>query len=182
MTPRNDLLLLAGKIVTVIMQVATGIGGATIAVVLPAFTFLRGDALEGFSDGSGITVADLPLVPTVALLALLLAALAAMFVFFSRLRSIIATVGSGDPFAPANAERLSAMAWLFLGVQILQWPATICAHIVAEAAREFDDFQLEVAGGDGFSLTGILMVIVLFILARVFRHGAAMREDLEGTV
>ena len=33
-----------------------------------------------------------------------------------------------------------------------------------------------------FSLSGILMVLVLFILARVFRHGAAMREDLEGTV
>ena len=28
----------------------------------------------------------------------------------------------------------------------------------------------------------VLMVIVLFILARVFKHGAAMREDLEGTV
>ena len=31
-------------------------------------------------------------------------------------------------------------------------------------------------------LTGFLIVLVLFILARVFRHGAAMREDLEGTV
>ena len=29
---------------------------------------------------------------------------------------------------------------------------------------------------------GILLVLILFILARVFRHGAAMREDLEGTV
>ena len=33
-----------------------------------------------------------------------------------------------------------------------------------------------------FSLTGVLLALVLFILARVFRHGAAMREDLEGTV
>ena len=28
----------------------------------------------------------------------------------------------------------------------------------------------------------ILLVIILFILARVFRHGASMRADLEGTV
>jgi len=32
------------------------------------------------------------------------------------------------------------------------------------------------------SLTGLLVGLVLLILARVFRHGAAMREDLEGTV
>jgi hypothetical protein len=182
MNPRNDFLLLAGKILTIFMQAAVGIGGATIALVLPLFAFLRGDALEGFSDGSGISAADLPFAPTLALLVLLLLALAAMFIFFGRLRAIIATVGSGDPFAPANAERLSMMAWLFLGVQVLMWPATICAHIVADAVRDLNDLDLEVGSGDGFSLTGILMVLILFILARVFRHGAAMREDLEGTV
>jgi len=182
MNPRNDLLLLAGKIVTVIMQAAVGIGGATIALVLPLFALARGDALMGFADGSGITPADLPFGPTIALLSLLLLVLVAMFVFFGKLRAIIATVGSGDPFAPANAERLSVMAWLFLGVQTLMWPAAICAHIVADAVRDLDNFDLEVGNGDGFSLTGILMVLILFILARVFRHGAAMREDLEGTV
>jgi hypothetical protein len=31
-------------------------------------------------------------------------------------------------------------------------------------------------------LFGLVVGLVLFILARVFRHGAAMREDLEGTV
>ena len=31
-------------------------------------------------------------------------------------------------------------------------------------------------------MTAWLLVVILFILARVFRHGAAMREDLEGTV
>ena len=30
--------------------------------------------------------------------------------------------------------------------------------------------------------TGLLLAIVLFILARIFRHGVEMREDLEGTV
>ena len=182
MNPRNDLLLLAGKILTVIMQAAVGIGGITIAIVLPLFAFMRGDTLEGFSDGSGVSVADLPFAPTVALLALLLLVLAGMFVFFGKLRAIIATVGSGDPFAPDNAERLSVMAWLFLGVQGLLWPVSLCANIVAHAARDVEGFDLEVNGGDGISLTGLLLVIILFILARVFRHGAAMREDLEGTV
>ena len=33
-----------------------------------------------------------------------------------------------------------------------------------------------------FSTNGLLLALVLFILARVFRTGAKMREDLEGTV
>jgi hypothetical protein len=32
------------------------------------------------------------------------------------------------------------------------------------------------------SLTGLAVGLVLFILARVFRKGAEMRQDLEGTV
>ena len=34
----------------------------------------------------------------------------------------------------------------------------------------------------GFSGGGLLLMLVLFILARVFRRGAEMREELEGTV
>jgi hypothetical protein len=37
-----------------------------------------------------------------------------------------------------------------------------------------------VEGGVDFG--GIILVLTLFVLARVFKHGAAMREDLEGTV
>ena len=32
------------------------------------------------------------------------------------------------------------------------------------------------------AILGILLALVLFILARVFREGAAMRSELEGTV
>ena len=32
------------------------------------------------------------------------------------------------------------------------------------------------------SANGLLLVLVLFILARVFKTGAQMRDDLEGTV
>ena len=34
----------------------------------------------------------------------------------------------------------------------------------------------------GLDIEGILLALILFILARVFRHGARMRDDLEGTV
>jgi hypothetical protein len=34
----------------------------------------------------------------------------------------------------------------------------------------------------GLSFGGVLLALVLFILARVFRKGAEMRAELEGTV
>ena len=43
------------------------------------------------------------------------------------------------------------------------------------------DFHMSFDDG-GFDMTALLLTVILFILARVFRHGAAMREDLEGTV
>lgn len=181
MHPRNDLLLLAGKIMTIILQGAVGIGAVTLATVLPVLAFARSDALAGFADGSQIDLATLPLGPTIALLAILLLVLAAMFVFFGKLRAIINTVGEGEPFVPANAERLSLMAWLMLATQLLLFPAAWLGNIVAEWANTIEDVHIS-ANGDGIDLTGILMVLLLFILARVFRHGAMMREDLEGTV
>ncbi|MEL7219331.1 MAG: DUF2975 domain-containing protein, partial [Pseudomonadota bacterium] len=71
-------------------------------------------------------------------------------------------------------------AWLLLAVQLLSIPLAALALTLVEWAGDIEDVQFSI--GDGFDLSGILMVIVLFILARVFRHGTRMREDLEGTV
>lgn len=177
----HDPLLLAGKVVTVILQIVVAIGAAALAIAIPVVAIYRSAIVDAVADGHHIPLAELPVAPTIGLLVALLLLLAAMFVFFGKLRAIIATVGEGDPFAPANAERLSSMAWLMLAVEALAWPAALFAAEVAEWASKYDDVNIDI-GTDGFSLTGILMVLTLFILARVFRYGAAMREDLEGTV
>jgi hypothetical protein len=109
-----------------------------------------------------------------------LAIVVMMFFFFGKLRRIIRTVGEGDPFQPANADRLNAMAWLTVGVQLCFLPAAALGMELAKYADEMKDANINVDGG--MDIEGILLAIVLFILARVFRHGAAMREDLEGTV
>jgi hypothetical protein len=111
----------------------------------------------------------------IALLAtgLVLAALA--FRFLLHLRRIVDSVATGDPFAPQNADRLTAMAWLTLIGQVVVIPAIFVGAWLATILKDAD-FEFEI------SLSAILLALVLFILARVFRHGAAMREDLEGTV
>ena len=56
--------------------------------------------------------------------------------------------------------------------------ALTAADLVGTLADENADFTVDA----GFDLTTVLVIVVLFILARVFKHGAQMRDDLEGTV
>ena len=115
-----------------------------------------------------------------------LAILGMLFVFFGKLRRIIGTVGEGDPFQPENATRLSQMGWLMLGTQLAIIPAGFIAIQLTRYADAIEktgveNFHFSMGNGD-LDMTALLLVVILFILARVFRHGAAMREDLEGTV
>ncbi len=179
-TRPNDLLLIGGKIITVFMQIAMAIGAVALVIAVPLLVVFSGDIAAEVASEFGPDGPALPVIALIGIMLIGLAIVAAMFVFFGKLRQIIDTVGEGDPFAPANADRLALMGWLMLGVQLLLIPAAALGVYLASFADEIEDVHLTVDGG--FDLTGILMVIVLFILARVFKHGAAMREDLEGTV
>ena len=88
---------------------------------------------------------------------------------------VIESVGAGDPFAPVNATRLARMGWLMIGVQLSSVPIGALAMWIGERVKDVD-FEFGISG------QGIMLALVLFILARVFRHGAAMRDELEGTV
>ena len=118
--------------------------------------------------------------PALPILMLAIAALLALGVYFLvLLRRIVNSVGEGDPFIPANATRLSHMGWIALIGQIVSIP--LGAAVVWIARIVEDDPKVRV-DEFGFSGSGILLVLILFILARVFRRGAEMREELEGTV
>jgi hypothetical protein len=92
-----------------------------------------------------------------------------------RLLAMISTVQSGDPFIAANADRLQAIAWVLLALQILSIASGLIGKAVSTAGHPV---QL----GAGFSFHGWLAVLLMFVLARVFAEGARMRDDLEGTV
>lgn len=99
--------------------------------------------------------------------------------FMIELFGIMDTVGTGDPFAPENGSRLSRMGWLAIGAQgialALKGVVKVLEPYAIKAGKPIDlEFDLD--------MSGVLLVLILFILARVFRHGAAMRADLEGTV
>lgn len=93
----------------------------------------------------------------------------------TRLLEIVESVGDGKAFVSENAVRLQAIAWTLLALQLLHLAV---GGIVAflEAAGENFDIDWD------FAFTPWLAILLLFVLARVFEQGVAMREELEGTV
>jgi len=178
--PANDLLLLAGKVLTVLMQAVLAIGAAAVAFAFFGVTLFNDSINDELRAEFGAAITDLPTVAVLALLALAGIVVAALFLFFGKLRGIITSVAEGDPFVPENADRLTAMAWLMLGTYLLTSVMALVAAFVVDWASQFEDVHFSATVG--FDFTSLLLIIVLFILARVFRQGAAMRADLEGTV
>lgn len=96
-------------------------------------------------------------------------------VVLSRLAAIVETVRSDDPFILHNAARLRTIAWALLGLELLR----LAVGAIASAAS-FRTAGIDI--GWNLALTPWLSILLLFVLARVFERGAAMRADLEGTV
>ena len=88
---------------------------------------------------------------------------------------MVETVRAGDPFVATNAQRLQAIAWALLALQLLSIVIGAIGKAVSSPAHPVD---LDA----GFSINGWLAVLLTFLLARVFAAGALMRDDLEGTV
>ena len=177
----NDPLLLFGKGFTFFFQGLFALIGVAAGLLIPVAILASQDMLPGslgLNDGELIEASA---ISVLSIAVLLLAIAAAMILFFGKMRAIIRTVGEGDPFIPENAQRLNTMAWLLLGAQVF----AVCvgalrfylANAVADATTGQETLDLSIS-----DFSGLIMAAILFILARVFRHGAAMREDLEGTV
>ncbi|MBA3853303.1 MAG: hypothetical protein C0503_02750 [Gemmatimonas sp.] len=91
------------------------------------------------------------------------------------LRAIVATVGEGDPFVPGNATRLETIGRQLLALELLHLAVGLATALGSSAEQPFDlDWS--------FSLTPWLTILLVFVLARVFREGTRMRHDLAGVV
>ena len=173
----SDPLLTATKFATIAMKIALGIGIGVVVSVLPAILLNQDTvAAELAKDGKDINVDGL-IAGLAVMLPLIAVLLAGAFWFVHLLGRIVDTVGEGDPFIPTNADRLRTMGWLALAIQLLTLPIGVTVVRIAKAVEDSP-------GDTSFDLdfTGLVLVLILFILARIFRKGAAMREELEGTV
>ena len=95
------------------------------------------------------------------------------------LRKVVTSVGS-DPFTRTNARRLMRMAWVAVA-----WQACEIALAFSDQSvnlLSIPGLRLRTVEPQTVSIGGLLLVLILFVLAKVFSDGADIREELEGTV
>lgn len=173
---RKDALLITAKVGTILARVGLAIGMAMVGIAGAVAVIGRGVSPGWLAKAASADPAEV----TGAVLIVLVIAMASLsmaYDFVTRLAQIIDTVGQGDPFTLANAKRLTRMAWLALIIQLIAIPGMLLSTWLKPQLAE-GAFGIR----SDFSLSALGLAIVLFVLARVFRQGAAMREDLEGTV
>jgi hypothetical protein len=138
------------------------------SLVAPEFVFRALGVREGAGENRLIIAGR-------ALMVVGVAGAVAAHVILTQLLAIVDTVREGDPFVAPNAVRLQTIAWWVLGAELLHLLVGAIGEFASAAGPSFDlDWR--------FSFTPWIAVLLLFVLSRVFEHGARMREDLEGTV
>lgn len=99
--------------------------------------------------------------------------LGGVLVIVERLRRIFATLTAGDPFHPENVRRLRVIGLVLAGLEIGRY---LIYGLGAWALPDAAITQPE------FSPTAWFSVLVVFVLAEVFREGARLRREAELTI
>jgi|SRR5215217_6881523 len=150
---------------------------ATLAVAL-AFIFTTFVPLGplGVTVTAGDEGTNVPIPRAYILFALgaIVAYLGGFALILRHLRSIVHTLRIGDPFQPANVSRLKQIGWILASVTGGAWIGqTLVSQLVRGALEPPNPFDL---------VTPAFSVLVVFILARVFREGARLRKESELTI
>jgi hypothetical protein len=98
---------------------------------------------------------------------------AGILVIVGRLRRIFVTLTAGDPFHPDNVRRLRFIGLVLAALELgryLFWGASAWILPGVDTDRQV------------FSLTTWFSVLVVFVLAEVFREGARLRSEAELTI
>lgn len=168
----STLLKIALDVAYVLLAIITGV--MLILFVMGAFIPIQ-DLNVTVTDDSGGKA--MPLTRTLIIFALgsLTAYFGSFLLILGHLRKIFRTLTIGDPFQPANVRRLRQIG-LILGV-VTGGVWLVQGMVAARLAPGIMDPQ-----GIGELLTPIFSVLVVFVLAEVFREGARLRRESELTI
>lgn len=165
----RSLAAVAGVILLVLM-ICIGIG--ILGVLVGAVALLFSTGIEA-KLAAGLHTTDVPskgeLLLLFAALVVLLGALVAML---HRLRRVTLTVRDGDPFNERNPRDLRMIALLLALGEIF----TTVAYFAIPDAFRGDSVAYDL------DLTSWFAVLIVLVLAEVFREGARLRSEAELTV
>ncbi len=161
------------KIILDVVYVAfwiAAIAGLIVTLGLLLFDFDPG--LFGRSISLSIDAKLTPPLATVSVAAFTLYTVAVL-VIVGRLRRIFATLTAGDPFHPENVRRLRVIGLMLMALEVGRYPMALAKSWLFPHAdpRYFSP-----------NPTAWFAVLVVFVLAEVFREGARLRRDAELTI
>lgn len=90
------------------------------------------------------------------------------------LRRIFVTLTAGDPFHPDNVRRLRLVGVIFGGLEVGR-------YVLGAVLALMMPGQIKTVEG-ALNLTTWFAVLVIFVLAEVFREGARLRNEAELTI
>jgi hypothetical protein len=93
----------------------------------------------------------------------------------------------GDPFVVSNAARLNQIGWLLLAIEVVDVTFGMVMQLAFPNLPHLGNGHpnigdIDVDFGPHLSFVGLLAVLLIFVLAQVFRRGSEMRDELEATV
>lgn len=98
---------------------------------------------------------------------------AGVLVIVGCLRRIFATLTAGDPFHPDNVARLRLIGLILAALELGRYALWAIGAWVLPGVTDVEP---------NFSLTAWFSVLVVFVLAEVFREGARLRREAELTI
>ena len=170
MEPRGRSLAAVTSVILLALMIIIGIGILAVAVGGVALAFTSGveaKLAEGLKTTEIPTKGELLLL--FAALILLLGMLVAML---HRLRRVTLTVRNGDPFNARNPRDLRIIALLLALGEIF----TTLAFLAIPDSFRGDEVRYDL------DLTSWFAVLIVLVLAEVFREGARLRAEAELTV
>lgn len=99
--------------------------------------------------------------------------LGALLVAADRLRRVFALMSTGDPFHPSNVARLRQAGMALVAIQLSAYALHLAAGAIFPRLR---------GSGLDLNLSGWFAILVVFVLAEVFREGARLRAEAELTI
>ena len=99
--------------------------------------------------------------------------LGGVLVIVGSLRRIFTTLTAGDPFHPDNVARLRLIGLMLAGLELGRYAFWAVSAWLLSGVNEREP---------KLSLTAWFSVLVVFVLAEVFREGARLRREAELTI
>jgi hypothetical protein len=160
------LIVVLGLCLSLTMMIATDIGARMgVPADLGGVSRVNAGVVASFAVACGLIA--------VILVVLMLRAAA----------QIVHTAIGGDPFVADNARRLMRIGWLLAALEATGILApSLLRHLVVRLVPP--NLREQVHFNFGFDMwpVGVIAILMIFVLAQIFRRGSEMRAELEATV